>query len=392
MGTRDRDHFNVYTQQNRVKHKILSAYLPAYFNALKSDGKRFHYIDGFAGPGHYEQSIPGSPLLVLDKIADAGVTQRTAISCVEDYRPFFDQLVSALSAHPVATELYQEPFLVFGEFHAYINEILSQHIYGKDANPRNTATFAFVDPCGISGVHLSDLSRVLRLPYGECLLFFNYDGINRLVGGVEAGTHDRTALANLLGETSRVDSLLAAVRGKPPSEREVLVRDHFIAALRMEAGTKYFVPFAVESAERNRTSHYLIHCSGHSLAYKIMKHVMYTASNARADDYGRLVYLRADELGQQLSFFRQDIDECKAKIIRALEEKQRQVKYFRDEWVRRPDDPFSANHYATMLIALEEEGRIEVFDKHNKTPRPAEKRQRKGQTTIGEPLWLRLRG
>jgi len=79
MPRHDDTHFNKYTEENEAKHKILGDYLPAYFNALKNKVTAFHYIDGFAGRGAYEENIPGSPILVLDKIAEAGLLSRTSV-------------------------------------------------------------------------------------------------------------------------------------------------------------------------------------------------------------------------------------------------------------------------------------------------------------------------
>src|SRR5438270_1998658 len=70
----DREHFDDYRQQTQVKHDILAAYLPAYFNALKQRNSDLLFVDGFAGRGTYTEAatgrvVDGSPLRALKLIA-----------------------------------------------------------------------------------------------------------------------------------------------------------------------------------------------------------------------------------------------------------------------------------------------------------------------------------
>ena len=118
------------------------------------------------------------------------------VSCVENDQTLYNQLKETLSSYPNASLLYSEPCIRLGKFHEHIDEILEQDIYSQ---PGRVATFAFVDPCGISGVRLCDLVRLVNLSYGECLLFFNYSGVNRWIGAAEAGELEATGLIDLLG-------------------------------------------------------------------------------------------------------------------------------------------------------------------------------------------------
>ena len=112
MPTHEHTHFDEYTEQNRAKHAILAKYLPAYLNALKNQVDRFHYIDAFAGRGAYEGSYPGSPLLALDIIHDAGLAARAAVSLVEKEEPFYWELKARVESSPVARELSCPPMIL----------------------------------------------------------------------------------------------------------------------------------------------------------------------------------------------------------------------------------------------------------------------------------------
>ncbi|PSN94208.1 hypothetical protein B9Q06_09975 [Candidatus Marsarchaeota G2 archaeon ECH_B_2] len=50
----------------KAKHKILKTYLAAWFPILSKWNGRVLYIDGFAGPGEYDDGSDGSPLLALE--------------------------------------------------------------------------------------------------------------------------------------------------------------------------------------------------------------------------------------------------------------------------------------------------------------------------------------
>jgi three-Cys-motif partner protein len=70
----DKQHFQDYREQTRIKHAILTAYLPAYYHILKRRNQNLVFIDGFAGPGSYTKAetgevFDGSPLRALKLIA-----------------------------------------------------------------------------------------------------------------------------------------------------------------------------------------------------------------------------------------------------------------------------------------------------------------------------------
>lgn len=48
-----------------AKHALLKNYLGAWFPILASARGRVVFLDGFAGPGHYDGGEPGSPIIAL---------------------------------------------------------------------------------------------------------------------------------------------------------------------------------------------------------------------------------------------------------------------------------------------------------------------------------------
>jgi hypothetical protein len=98
---------------------------------------------------------------------------------VENDPVSFGQLEEAIARAPGVSHLLEAPWLRRAEFSECVDELLSRPLF---KHFRRVATFAFVDPCGLKGLYLEDLARILRLPFAECLVFLNYDGLPCWVG------------------------------------------------------------------------------------------------------------------------------------------------------------------------------------------------------------------
>jgi hypothetical protein len=105
------------------------------------------------------------------------------------------------------------------------------------------------------------------------------------------------------------------------------------------SGATFVLPFRFRAAERERTSHYLIHLSQHPLAFKIMKAVMKSES-AGSEDYGSLGFIPQDELVSQGELFHPNAERAKREILRALSDEAKPVTLFTQQWIERPDDMF----------------------------------------------------
>jgi three-Cys-motif partner protein len=380
----DREHFRIYTAQNEIKHLILGKYLSAYVRALGRAAPAFHYIDGFAGCGLYADRHHGSPLIALSLLADQ--SRPFSVSFVEADPELFQRLSEEIATRDALPNLYDPPLLRHGQFHQFVDEILSRPIYTRFRNP---ATFAFIDPCGVQGVRMEDISRILAKPYGECLLFWNYDGINRWLGGVLKGEHDRAGLEALFGGDEFVDEALtyASVSTKP-GLKEQNILELFMRALRSR-GPRFVLPFRVQARDSDRTSHYLIHCSSNSLPFTIMKDVMGGAHTG--EDSGAYEFSSAAETGL---LFHPIEDGARTRILEHLGHGACKVETFTKRWICEPDDYFRGSDYKRILLELEAEGRIEVLDKQGEKPMPRTKRRIGvgGKPTLGDDYFVRAAG
>jgi three-Cys-motif partner protein len=385
MPGKGREHFDTYTPQNRVKHAILVNYLGAYLQALGRVVDAFHYVDGFAGAGTYDAVHAGSPLYAIELLAR--YPDRGMVSFIENDPALFDRLENAVADTPGVNKLKEFPWLRCAEFSECLDEVLQRSI---PSGPQRVATFAFIDPCGLKGLYLDDLAKILRLRYAECLVFLNYDGLTRWLGAVQAGTHPRAKLDRFFGSASAAAGALACREAKTVS-REACLLGVYVEALRKHSGARFVLPFRFRAIERNRTSHYLVHLAQHELAFKIMKEIM-NKESSEVDDYGAFESIPDGELPGQAALFRPNAERARVEILNELRIGARPVRLFLNEWPLRPTDMLVAKEYRKLLLDLEAEQCIDVIDPKAGAVLPAERRpKRSGQATLSERYYVRIR-
>jgi len=383
MPTVGREHFDEYSPQTQGKHAILEKYFRGYLTALGRHVDAFHYVDGFAGKGTYGHNQPGSPLLAIAALTNQ--PKPSSVSLVES-----DPLTFEALEHAVRDRLPQlfEPLVVNAEFSAVALAVLSRPIYRRY---NRVATFAFIDPCGVGGVRLDDIGRLLLLMHSECLLFWNYDGINRWIGGVAKQTHGSEGLREFLGGEERLQAALSIFRTQADAGRkEAELLALYVGALKEQAGAKFILPIRFQARGKARTSHYLIHCANHPIAFKIMKEVMWRATSD-ATDAGSFEFLQREELSGQLSLFRPAIDDALGSIFRELGTGDRPVSLFAEDWVLRPNDFLVEKQYKEILLSMEADGVIEFLDPITRSPKPRTQRMRAGRPTLASRLVVRRR-
>jgi three-Cys-motif partner protein len=376
------EHFAEYTRNNAVKHRIFSDYFRAYLQALGRQVKGFHYIDGFAGRGRYGANGVGSPLLALEILREQSLP--FSISLVEASVSDHALLQKALGEVAAPKNMHDTPFIENGSFSDHIHEILRRPIY-RDFSP--VATFALADPCGVSGLRAKDVAEVISKPFGECLLFWNYDGFNRLVGGVAKNTHAPTVLVELLGEERFAAQAIRIFQTTGNTgEKEYLMSDLLASALRTHTGATHVLPFRFKSEGSARTSHYLVHCSKNGLAFKIMKEIMQAVGTPEAPGLFEYSQESADR-GQFELLQSNDTDQAVQEITQRLLKGTCKVSEITKEWPKRPTDFLTERAYRRILLDMEKQGRLVVMDKCGMAALPQGKRPRRGgEPTIGPDL------
>jgi three-Cys-motif partner protein len=338
---------------------------------------------GSPDPGTYAETNAGSPSYALDLLSNQA--KPYAASFVESDAASYAKLEQLVRTAPATAAQLEPPWLRNAEFSDCVDEILARPAFRTF---RAVATFAFVDPWGLKGLYVSDFAKILCRPFGECLALFNYDGLNRWLGAVRAGTHDRAKLDRFFGSRDAADAALASAPATAaPNDLRLL--DIYLRSVRDRSGARYVLPFRFRAAERERTSHYLIHLAQHPLAFKIMKDVMKSES-ARTEDYGNLGFIPQAELVGQGELFHPNAERAKAEIVAALRDGPKPVTLFTKEWIERPEDMFVEKEYKQLLLELERNSKLEVIDGRTGEPTPpASRRKKAGAPTLGDAYWVR---
>lgn len=380
----DRQHFEAYREQTRVKHSILAAYLPAYYNILKRWSKNLVYIDGFSGPGFYVDSgneYDGSPILALKLIASReDFSNQVSTVFIESDDFLFTQLKDRVNTFYKEHPDIRKPICRLGAFSDVLNEIIGK-VSGNLA-----PTFLFADPCGVSGASFDTIRGVMDNDKCEAFIFFNIDGVRRIAGLPEL-SH---VLVELIGSDERARALHEQLKvTKNVEEREKLILSEYCKALGEDMGVKYIIPFRVEHEDKKKTSHYLIHASKHPLAFRIMKDVMWRRGHGEDQPGG--LELRQSGRTNFVPMFDRHAD-IKGEILNVLKAKPLQISVLYEDWTIRPTDMQCESSYKEALLELEKEGKIEVLGRDAKNVVAVNTRRNiKGKATLGKDYYVRLK-
>jgi len=265
--------FDQCAEHSQIKAKIVSEYFDVWAQIilLSSKGPRnkdIAYIDLFSGPGRYEDGTESTPLLVLRKaIANSEIGNHLISIFTDKWEGHIESLEEEIGNLPGIENLKEKPQIEKQEVGAKIVKILNEM--------RLIPSLVFLDPCGYKGLSLALINSVIKDWACECIFFFNYNRIN-------AGIHNEMVedhINAIFGE-QRAEKLRLVLRNKKPYEREKLVLDELMEALK-EVHGRFVHPFRFSHKDKDRTSHYLIFVTKHFRGYEKMKEIMGKYSSSK---------------------------------------------------------------------------------------------------------------
>lgn len=292
---------NVWTAppHTRAKLAILKAYLDAWLPILGRSrrGEPLLYIDGFAGPGEYDGSEPGSPVLALD--CGARALENAAYNWIagelkmvfceaDEFRAA--NLESVLSRKILPSGITKS--ILHGDFvDCFTHLRASMPGFFETRHP----LFAFIDPFGPKGVPFDVVCQILKSPTSEVLLNFDADGIMRIYGAGKQANH-REILSEVFGSDEWERTFAEATRFE---EQCRIAADLYMRKLRQDAGTRYVFRFEMRG-KSDALNYYLIFAGNNPLGLEKMKEAMRTVDqdgSYRFSDgrVGQTVLFRFDE-------------------------------------------------------------------------------------------------
>jgi three-Cys-motif partner protein len=316
-----------------AKHAILRRYLNAWIPIMSRYNERVLYIDGFAGPGIYQNGEPGSPIIALD----AALAQEQHIRGEIDFlfieadRKRYEHLERQLKERSLPTKFSVEA--VHGRFDETLKAVLDPlPASGKQLIP----TFAFVDPFGFSHTPMSVIAGIMRNPRCEVLITFMYEESNRFLSHED---HPATFDA-LFG----CDAWRACLQHGTPVMRERCIRDAYQRQL-LASGIKHVRAFKMRNRD-NRTDYFLFFGTNNLIGLAKMKESMW-----RVDQRGEFEFSDATNADQILLFADAPDFGVLRRQLQRLAGKTLPVEQI-EEFVL-TETAFTASHYKRVLRELE---------------------------------------
>lgn len=278
----------------RAKHRVLESYLAAWIPIMAFQSQktqmlgepRLLIVDGFAGPGQYEEGEPGSPLIMLDTLLehasfDSFGAVKFLFLFIEHDERRIDHLKSRLAEYDLPENV--EVAVEHGEFEETFGELVEGV---QERNKVLVPTFAFIDPFGYSAASMSLSGKFLNFPRSEILMFLPLAHIVRFAereGQEEAmtalfGTDRWKQVAGLTGE-----------------RRRQFLLDLFEEQLEAQGGIEYVRSFALRTKDGN--DYRLVFGTGHIKGLEAMKDAMW-----KVDRQEGVQYVARTDAGQEVLF------------------------------------------------------------------------------------------
>jgi three-Cys-motif partner protein len=253
-------------RHSEAKHYLLRRYLQAWLPIMSSFKERIVLIDGFAGPGIYEDGQPGSPIIMLKSLLEHDTRDR--IDCEVVY-VFIEQEKARVAMLEAEIEKLGElpsnvkVSVIRDTYENAFTGVLDD-IEGRGA--RLAPTFAFLDPFGYSDAPMTLTGRFLQFDRCEVLIYAPLRTVNRWLR--------REGQANAMTTLFGSKKWAQAVAIEDGRERIQFLHDLFYGEMKDKCGLKYVRSFEIVTAAPN-SGYHLFFGTNHEVGLEKMKQVMW---------------------------------------------------------------------------------------------------------------------
>ncbi|KGR89056.1 hypothetical protein CD30_17755 [Ureibacillus massiliensis 4400831 = CIP 108448 = CCUG 49529] len=366
--------FSEQREQSKIKTTILTKYFDVWTKIIgpRSRNGRIAYIDLFSGPGKFEDDSLSTPLLILEKcINDVNLRDRV-VTVFNDANPeFSQQLNDNIRELSDVDTLKYKPQVLNTEIGDEIASIFSE----KKLIP----TLAFIDPWGYKGLTTKLINALIKDFGSDCIFFFNYNRISMGINNPLVVEH----MNALFGE-ERANEMRIMLKGLSSEEKEAYIVNELAESLSNE-NSNLVLPFRFLDEKKNKTSHYLIFVSKHTLGYTIMKEIMANESTMKDDDVASFSYIPVKHLEKHqnvqlslLSQYERPLDSLGKELLNKFTGKTMTVNKIFE--LCHVGTPFTAANFKEALRRLEVEGNI-IAD-----PTSENRPNRNGKKTMGDKV------
>lgn len=169
---------------------MLKAYLDAWFPILGRWRRRILFIDGFAGPGEYEDGEEGSPIIAINALcahqSKSSIDADVAFLFIEENIDRANHLQSLVDESRSKLPSGCSAHVIQGKFDITMTEALD---YLASQAQSLAPCFAMIDPFGVSGTPMEVIRRIMANHRAEVYVSLMYESINRFAETPEFHDH-----------------------------------------------------------------------------------------------------------------------------------------------------------------------------------------------------------
>ncbi|RLG32079.1 hypothetical protein DRN97_08220 [Methanosarcinales archaeon] len=332
-------------QHAGIKEKIVQGYLRIWFTRLSSTSSVLSYLDGFAGPGIYDDGIIGSPIVAMEEAAWA-LKRHTEtyirLAFIEKNRTIFEKLKKNVENYQRNLEKKYGPsvtkrirVLVENMDFRYVIETMTFSPWKNRLHP--IPSFVFLDPFGItkSGFSFDWLRTFAERSNVELLLNFYVQGIER-----NRSTISKERINQIFGEYIDISN---------KSVEEIV--KWFRNKIRQELNMKVLL-YEMRNT-RNRILYYLVFITKSPEGIKKMKEVMGNLS-------GKYFYFTNEGHSDQLHLLRHDFPEFQNDFLNRFAKQEITVDDIFNYYVASDEYIWTEKDIREFLKHLEDDGSITV--------------------------------
>ena len=271
---------------SEAKLKVLRRYISDYILTLTNNFRREEFkldlVDGFSGGGiyrnEYEDEIYGSPLVMLDEVANMETQinanrNRPTVFDVEFYfvdkkKNHIDYLNNVIDERPIDVKRNKIHTLI-GDFAGYYKRIVSSI---KSRQPIAGRSIFLLDQTGFSQVDLEIVRYILNeLGNSEVIITIAMDALRNFAQNNDAFV---SAVMPLHFNKSQIEEILESKGDKSNGAMQRIFRPHIRSITNATFDTPFFI-----TPETSRRSLWFVHLSKHPKARDVMMNTHWVQQN-----------------------------------------------------------------------------------------------------------------
>ena len=250
-----------------AKHQILKTYLNAWMPIMsKKFNKELLFVDGFAGPGVYENGEDGSPILAIKLVLEHTHDFPVPVNFwfIEDKEERYNilcDIISQLQNQISNCSKIQNIVTKRGDCETILNTVLDDYeAQKKQFGP----ALVFLDQFGYSDVSMDLIKRIMEKPSCEVFSYLNWKDMDRFIADQSKWGSINKAFG---GEEWK------KVQEFPTDQKPNYMLKTYKTALKSRAMSKYVLDFAMCDGN-DRLLYWLFFCTNNLRGLEEMKKSM----------------------------------------------------------------------------------------------------------------------